>query len=90
MKYRRLEKFLIKFVASNFNELSWENIYYLYKFGEQIRGKSENVYILCDIKKFELQGKLGFRGFNGNEIVNYKSYNERYGNFLGYLMEKFM
>ena len=90
MRYRRLEKFLLNFVSNNFVEGSWENIYYLYKFAEQIRGINENVDILCNIRKIELQSKLGYSGFNYLEIGNYKRYDEKYGDFLEYLIENFL
>ena len=85
----RVDRFIIGFITHNFVNATSENVFYLYRMSNQLRGRSENLSIYCDMKRLELQSRNNFRALSVSEMDSLKDYDEKYGKFLGYLLEKF-
>jgi len=86
--WRNKEGFIISYISENFSMISKENIFYLHKMVNQLRDKMEDVSIFCDMKKAELHHKMNFSCLTIEEINSFGKYEEKYGNFLKYLIEK--
>lgn len=86
--WKNKEGFIISYISENFSMISKENIFYLHKMVNQLRDKMEDVSIFCDMKKAELHHKMNFSCLTIEEINSFGKYEEKYGNFLKYLIEK--
>lgn len=87
--FKSVPKYIMSFVNYNFTEPTHENIYYLYKIVNQTKNKMEMVSIYCDSKRLELQSKINYNSFNVDEIILFNNYEEKYGHFIDYFIEKF-
>ena len=54
----------------------------------QLRVRLEDVSIFCEIKRVELQHKINYSPISVDELMSFTKYNEKYGGFIDYLLEK--
>jgi len=86
--WKNKEGFIVSYITETFSIVSKENIFYLNKITNHLRDIMENVSIFCDMKRSELQYKMNFASITSEEMNSFNSYDEKYNNFLSYLIEK--
>lgn len=86
--WKNKEGFIVSYITETFSIVSKENIFYLNKITNHLRDIMENVSIFCDMKRSELQYKMNFASITGEEMNSFNRYDEKYKDFLSYLIEK--
>ena len=86
--WKNIKFFILSYITTHFSIASKENIFYLQKMANQLRVRLEDVSIFCEIKRVELQHKINYSPISVDELMSFTKYNEKYGGFIDYLLEK--
>jgi small GTP-binding protein len=86
--WKNIKFFILSYITTNFSIASKENIFYLQKMSNQLRVKLEDVSIFCEINRVGLQHKINYSQISVDELMSFTKYQEKYGIFLDYLLEK--
>jgi hypothetical protein len=86
--WKNIKFFILSYITTNFSIASKENIFYLQKISNQLRIKLEDVSIFCEINRIGLQKKINYSPISVDELMSFTKYQEKYGDFIEYLLEK--
>ena len=86
--WKSVKVFILSYITEHFSIASNENVFYLQKMANQLKTKLEDVSIFCEIKRIELQHKINYSSISVDELMSFTKYQEKYGDFIDYLLEK--